>query len=119
MAGITINIRPFLFVAVYTPFHVVSVNHFHGSISEAGEAMTDGAIHTPLNMNPMGEDDKAWKFVHPLPRNLPASLHIFDDLKSFRSFTDRIACMARLTKFDVWNPCNTIPLYKAVTEGTV
>jgi hypothetical protein len=81
--------------------------------------MADGAIHTPLDVNPMGKDDKAWKFVHPLPRNLPACLHILDNLKCLRSFTDHIARMTSLTELDIGNPCNPIHLYKAVTEGTV
>jgi len=119
MAGVAIDTGSSFFVAVYTPCHIVSVNHFHRPIFQAGEAMTDGAIHPPFNVNPVGEDDKLWKLVHPLPRNFPLPLHVFDDLKRFRPFAYRIACMARLTKFDVWNPCDTMPLYKAVTEGAV
>jgi len=53
--------------------------------------MADGAIHTALDMNPVGKDNKAWKFIHPLPGDLFTYLHIFHNLKGFRSFADRIA----------------------------
>ena len=81
--------------------------------------MADGAIHTALDMNPVGKDDKAWKFIHPLPWDLFTCLYIFDDFKCLRSFTDRIARMAGSTELNVWNPRGTIPFDIAVAERTV
>lgn len=54
-----------------------------------------------------------------LPRDLFTCLHIFDDFKYLRSFTDRIARMTGSTELNIWNPCDTIPFDIAVAEGTV
>jgi hypothetical protein len=70
-------------------------------------------------MNPVREDNKAWQFIHPLPRDLFTCFHIFDDLKCLGPFTDGIARMTGSTEFNVWNPCGTIPFDIAVTEKTV
>ena len=119
VATIAIIVCSSFFVTVHTPLHIVSVNHFHWSIAYSGKTMTDGAIHTALDMNPVGKDDKAWKFIHPLPWDLFPCLYIFDDFKCLRSFTDRIARMAGSTELNVWNPRGTIPFDIAVAERTV
>ena len=81
--------------------------------------MADGAVHTALNVSPVREDNKARKFIHPLPRDLFTCLYIFDDFKCLGPFADCIACMTGSTEFNVWNPCNTIPFDIAVAECTV
>jgi len=81
--------------------------------------MADGAIHTSLDMNPVRKDNKARKFIHPLPLDLFTCLHIFNDFKCLGPFADCIACVTGSTKFNVWNPCGTIPFDIAVTERTV
>jgi hypothetical protein len=90
MAGVAINICSSFLVTVHTPLHIVSINHFYRSILQASQAMANGAIHTALDVNPMRKDDKAWKFIHPLPWNLPACLYIFDNFKCLRPLTDCI-----------------------------
>jgi hypothetical protein len=91
MAGVAINICSSFLVTVHAPLHIVSINHFYRSILQASQAMANGAIHTALDVNPMRKDDKAWKFIHPLPWNLPACLYIFDNFKCLRPLTDCIA----------------------------
>jgi hypothetical protein len=81
--------------------------------------MADGAIHAALDMNPVRENNKTRKFIHPLPRDLFTSAHIFHDFKCLWSFADCIAGMTGSTEFNVWNSCNTIPFNIPVAECTV
>jgi hypothetical protein len=78
MTRVTIDICPSFLVAVHTPFHIVSVNHFYRPLLQASNPVTDGAIDTTLDMNPVWKDDKFWKFIHPLPRDLFTRLHILN-----------------------------------------
>ena len=75
VARVAIGTRAPFFVAVDAPFHIVAINHFYRSITHASQTMAGGTIYLVLNVNPVGKDDKWWKFIHPLPRN------------SFTSFT--------------------------------
>jgi hypothetical protein len=81
--------------------------------------MADGAIQTALDMNPVGENNKTRKFIHPLPRNLFPCFYIFYDFKCLWPLADGIAGMTGLTEFNVWNSCNTIPFNIPVAECTV
>jgi hypothetical protein len=81
--------------------------------------MAAGAIQTALDMNPVREDNKTRKFIHPLPRNLFPRFYIFHDFKCLWPFADCIAGMAGLAEFNVWNSCNTIPFNIPVAECAV
>jgi hypothetical protein len=79
MTRVTIDICPSFLVAVQTPLHIVSVHHLDGPLFQTCETVTDGTIHTALNVNPVRKDDKFWEFVHSLPRDLLTCLHILND----------------------------------------
>jgi hypothetical protein len=44
-------------------------------------------------MNPVRKDDMGGKFIHPLPGDLFAFLHILNDLQGLRPLAHRIGCM--------------------------
>src|SRR4030043_136131 len=76
VARVTINTCASFFMAVHTPLHIVSVHHLHGPLFHTCETVTDGTIHATLNVNPVRKDDMSRKFIHSLPRDLLACLHI-------------------------------------------
>jgi hypothetical protein len=119
VAGIAIDICPSFLVAVHTPFHIVSVNHFYRPLFQTRQPMTNGAIDIALDVNPVGKYHKFWKFIHPLPWNVYPRLNIFDHFKCLRSLADCIGRMTGPTELDVWNSSNTIPLHISVAESTV
>jgi hypothetical protein len=79
MTCVAIDICPSFLVAVQTPLHIVSVNHFYRSLFQTRKPVTDGAIDTALDVNPVGKNDMSRKLIHSLPRNLLACLHILND----------------------------------------
>jgi hypothetical protein len=76
---------------MYTPLHIVPVNHLDGPLFHTGETVADRAIHTAFNMNPVWKNDKRWKFIHPFPWDLLSLLDIFHHFKCLGSLTDRIS----------------------------
>src|SRR4030042_1431600 len=108
-ARVTINTCASFFMAVHTPLHIVSVHHLHRPLFHTCETVTDGTIHTALNVNPVRKDDMSWKFIHPLPRDLPACLHILNNFQRLRSLAHCIGGVASATEFDVGYSCGTIP----------
>jgi hypothetical protein len=106
-------------MAVQTPLHIVSVNHLDRSFFDPSQTMTYRTFDTALNMNPVGKDDMSRKFIHSLPRNLLACLHILNDFQCFRSLAYCIGGVTGPTEFNVWNSCSAVPFHITVAEGTV
>jgi len=116
---IAIRISSSSLVAVYTPFHIVSVNHLDGPLFHTGETVADRTVHTILNVYPVWKNNEFWKFIHPLPWNLLPLFNIFHYFECFRSLTDRISRMTGLTELNIRNPCDTISFDVTVAESTV
>jgi hypothetical protein len=77
---IAVDIRSSFFVTVQATFHIVSVDHSDRSFFQTRKSVADGAIHPAPDMNPVRKDDMAWKFVHPLPRNVSVLFDILEEL---------------------------------------
>jgi hypothetical protein len=91
VARIAIDARSSFFVAVDAPIHIVSVNHFDRSFLHTGQVMADGTVYPLLNMDPVRKDDKRWKLIHAIPRDLFSRLYIFHNLQSLGPLADGIA----------------------------
>jgi len=91
VACITIRIRCSPLVTVHAPLHIHSINHSYRYIADTGEPVTGGAIDLGLDMDPVWKDHKGREFVHPLPGDLFALLHVPEDFYCLGPFADRIA----------------------------
>jgi len=119
VAGITIRICSTPLVAIDTPGHIVSVNHLDRPFFYTCKTMTDGAIHFPLNMNPVRKDDKFRELIHSLPGDLPTCLNILDDFKRLRSLADRIRAVTGPAEFDIGNPGRPVSFRISMAEGAI
>ena len=119
MACIAIRTRSSFLVTVHAPLHIISVDHFYRSITHARYTMAGGAIYFVFNVNPVREDNKFWKLVHPLPRNLFACLHILNHFQCLGPLANRIGRMTGSTEFNVRNPRNAVVADILMAEKTV
>jgi hypothetical protein len=116
---IAIRVSSSFFMAVQTPLHIVPVHHLQGPLFHPCETVTDGTIHASLNVNPVGKDDMSRKFIHSLPGDLLACLHILNDFQRLRSLAHRIGGVAGATEFDIGYSCSAVPFHIPVAESTV
>ena len=104
-------------VTVEAPFHVHPVHHLHRSLGRSCQAVTDGAIHASLNMNPVRKDDMARQLVHSFPRNDLLRLDVLYHLEGLGSLTHRIGRVAGPAEVDIWHSGNPFPLRLAGAES--
>jgi hypothetical protein len=81
--------------------------------------MTSGAFDLALDMDPVREDDKRGKFVHPLPRNSFIRFNVSDDLYRLRPLADCIGRVASSAELDIRNPCGTVFFHISVAKVAV
>ena len=119
MARITIHAGSSFRMAIEAPVHVVSVNHREGPCRGSCHTMTDRTVDVTLNMDPVGENNVFWKFVHPFPGDLPGVLHVFDHFERLGLLTHGIGRMAGPAQIDVRDGRRPIFLDIAVAERAV
>jgi hypothetical protein len=119
VARITIAAGPSLLMTIHTPGHVVSIDHFNRPLFVPRETVTNRAVDTFLNMNPVGKDDKLRELIHLLPWNLFSRLRIFNDFKRFRLLAHCVGGMASLAEFNVGETRGAMPFGISVAEIAV